>query len=137
MERGPGVVTRRTDLHRRDLQDRREADLRQGRITLGPFRPFQLEPRWQRQARNRHPRGRSDRRGRVQGVDPRGRKPKRVVGPRTKKETERRIRTSNPVFPWRSAPAPAGLANEYPNFRAAIGPLQGSAGQRSRPKTNA
>jgi Tol biopolymer transport system component len=84
VERGPGVVTRRTDLHRRDVQDRREADLLQGRITEGPFRPFQLEPQWQRQARNRLPRGRSDRRGRVQGVDPRGREPDRVVGPRTK-----------------------------------------------------
>lgn len=46
VERGAGVVTRRTDLHWRDVQDRREADLRQGCITEGPFRPFQLEPRW-------------------------------------------------------------------------------------------
>jgi hypothetical protein len=35
--------------------------------------------------------------GRVQGVEPRGREPERVVGPRTKKERERRIGTSNPV----------------------------------------
>ena len=55
------------------------------------FRPLQLEPRGQHQARNRHPRGRSDRRGRVQSVDPRGREPERVVGPRNEKETERRI----------------------------------------------
>jgi hypothetical protein len=96
----PGVVTRRTDLHRLDVQDRREADLRQGRITEGPFTPFQLEPGWQRQARNRRPRGRSDRRGRVQGVDPRGREPERVVGPRSKKEPLENIFQRKLDLPW-------------------------------------
>ena len=34
--RGSGVVARRDHLHRRDLQERREADLRQGRLAPDP-----------------------------------------------------------------------------------------------------
>ena len=36
MERGSGVVARRIDLHRRDLQERREDDLRQGATLKDP-----------------------------------------------------------------------------------------------------
>ncbi len=36
MERGSGVVARRIDLHRRDLQERREDDLRKGAALKDP-----------------------------------------------------------------------------------------------------
>src|SRR5215469_12886067 len=42
MERGSGVVSRRNDLHRRDLQEHREDDLRQRRGFEGSFAPLQL-----------------------------------------------------------------------------------------------
>ena len=40
MERRSGVVARRDHLHRRDVQERREDDLRQGRLAGGPFGLF-------------------------------------------------------------------------------------------------
>ena len=40
MERRPGVVARRDDLHRRDLQERRQAHLCQGRVVEGSGAPF-------------------------------------------------------------------------------------------------
>ena len=40
MERGSGVVARRIDLHRRDLQERREDDLRQRGGSEGSFGLF-------------------------------------------------------------------------------------------------
>ena len=40
MERGSGVVARRDHLHRRDLQERREDDLRQRGGTEGSFGLF-------------------------------------------------------------------------------------------------
>src|SRR3984893_13287121 len=45
VERGSGVVSRRIDLHRRDLQERREDDLRQrgGSEGEGSFGPLQLQ----------------------------------------------------------------------------------------------
>jgi len=39
-ERGSGVGARRDHLHRRDVQECREADLRQGRLARGPFSIF-------------------------------------------------------------------------------------------------
>src|SRR5207302_9187314 len=45
--RGSGVVTPRRDLHRRDVQERREADVLQGGLAEGPFGTVQLEPRRQ------------------------------------------------------------------------------------------
>lgn len=42
--RGVPVWERAGHLHRRDLQKRGEADLRQRRLAGGPFRPFQLQP---------------------------------------------------------------------------------------------
>ena len=43
-ERRSGVVPRWTDLHRRDVQECREADFRQGRLAQGPFRYVQRQP---------------------------------------------------------------------------------------------
>src|SRR5213596_2710787 len=43
VERGSGVVARRIDLHRRDLQERREDDLRQGGGSERSLGPLQLE----------------------------------------------------------------------------------------------
>jgi hypothetical protein len=40
-----GVVSQRADLHRRDVQERREDDLLQGRLAEGPFGPLQLQSR--------------------------------------------------------------------------------------------
>ena len=40
----PVLVSRWTDLHRRDVQERREADFLQGRFAQGPFRTIQLQP---------------------------------------------------------------------------------------------
>ena len=59
---GPGLVAQRDRLHRRDVQERREDDLRQGSVAEGPFRPLQFQSRRQRQARHRLPRGRQDQR---------------------------------------------------------------------------
>src|SRR5262245_36870546 len=44
VERGSGVVARRIDLHRRDLQERREDDFRQRGGSERSFTPFQLQP---------------------------------------------------------------------------------------------
>src|SRR5262245_23307126 len=44
VERGAGVVARRNHLHRRDVQECGEEDLRQGRLARRPFGPFQLQP---------------------------------------------------------------------------------------------
>src|SRR4029079_13252238 len=52
---GSGVVARRQHLYRRDLQDHREAALRQRRLDRGPFAPLQREPRRQCEARHRYP----------------------------------------------------------------------------------
>jgi hypothetical protein len=38
------VVAQRADLHRRDLQEGREDDLRQGSVVAGPFKPFTSSP---------------------------------------------------------------------------------------------
>src|SRR5229473_5576520 len=43
VERGSGVVARRIDLHRRDLQERREDDLRQRGGSEGSFGSLQLQ----------------------------------------------------------------------------------------------
>src|ERR1700730_10182670 len=43
VERGSGVVARRINLHRRDLQERGEDDLRQRRGSEGSFAPLQLQ----------------------------------------------------------------------------------------------
>src|SRR5262245_234306 len=43
VERGSGVVARWNDLHRRDLQERRENDLRQRGGSKGSFGPLQLQ----------------------------------------------------------------------------------------------
>src|SRR5215831_18289320 len=43
VERGSGVVARRIDLHRRDLQERREDDLRQRGGSEGSFTPLQRQ----------------------------------------------------------------------------------------------
>src|ERR1700732_1716362 len=43
VERGSGVVARRIDLHRRDLQERREDDLRQRGGSAGSLEPLQLQ----------------------------------------------------------------------------------------------
>src|SRR4030095_11494338 len=43
VERGAGLVARRLDLHRRDLQERREDDLRQRGRSEGSFGPLQLQ----------------------------------------------------------------------------------------------
>ena len=45
--RRPDVVARRDHLHRRDLQGRGEAHLRQRRVAGRPDRALQLEPRGQ------------------------------------------------------------------------------------------
>src|SRR5208337_899326 len=44
VERRSGVVPRWTDLHRRDVQERREADFRRGRLAQGPLRSVQRQP---------------------------------------------------------------------------------------------
>ena len=56
--RDSGLVARRHHLHRRILQDGREADLRQGRVSEGSGPSLQLEPRRKRTPRDRHPRRR-------------------------------------------------------------------------------
>ncbi len=53
-----GLVAPRADLHRRDLQEGREDDLREGRLAAGPFRPVQFQSRRQCPARHRLPRRR-------------------------------------------------------------------------------
>src|SRR5579885_2128774 len=60
MERRSRVVARRTHLHRRDLQERREDDLREGSSAERPRAPIQLQPR-----------RRQDQREGVEGSDPR------------------------------------------------------------------
>jgi hypothetical protein len=55
---GAGVVARRHRLHGRDVQERRQDDIRQGGGVTGPCRFIQLEPRWDCQARDRYPRRR-------------------------------------------------------------------------------
>lgn len=47
VEGDPRMVSRRDDMHRGDLQERREADLRQGSIASGPLAYFQFEPGWE------------------------------------------------------------------------------------------
>ena len=42
--RGVPVWSHWNDLHRRDVQERREADFLQGRFAQGPFRTIQLQP---------------------------------------------------------------------------------------------
>lgn len=70
---GSGLVARRDNLHRRNIPEGREDDLRPGRFARRPFGPLQLEPRRQNQARHRHTRWRRDRRRGAQGPHPRGR----------------------------------------------------------------
>src|SRR5262245_55513936 len=78
VERGSGVVARRVDLHRRDLQERREDDLRQRRGSEGSFTPLQLQSRGEYKACHRLPRGREDRRGGVEDSHSRRRDPEQV-----------------------------------------------------------
>src|SRR6476620_4389507 len=61
VERGSGVVARRIDLHRRDLQERREDDLRQRGGSERSFWPLQLQSRGEHKACHRLPREREDR----------------------------------------------------------------------------
>src|SRR5437870_13363001 len=56
--RGSGVVSPRSDLHRRDVQERRETYVLQRGLAEGPFGTVQFKPRRQHPARNRLPRGR-------------------------------------------------------------------------------
>src|SRR5436190_11322875 len=56
--RSSGVVSPRSDLHRRDVQERRETYILQGGLAEGPFGTVQLKPRRQHPARNRPARGR-------------------------------------------------------------------------------
>src|SRR5690348_10517548 len=73
MERGSGVVARGNYLYRRDVQERREDDLREGRFAGRPCPPVQLESRRQYAAGDRLPRGRQDQRKGVEGAHPRRR----------------------------------------------------------------
>src|SRR3954447_15921222 len=43
VERSAGVVARRIDLHRRDLQERREDDVRKRGVPEGSLEPLQLK----------------------------------------------------------------------------------------------
>ena len=56
--RHPGLVARRHHLHWRILQECREANLRQGRVSEGSGPSLQLESRRKRTPRDRHPRRR-------------------------------------------------------------------------------
>src|SRR5262245_49914148 len=78
--RGSGVVARRIDLHRRDLQERREDDLRQRGGSEGSFAPLQLQPRREHEACHRLPRGREDQRGGIEDSRSRRRDPEQVEG---------------------------------------------------------
>jgi hypothetical protein len=82
VERGSGVVSRRIDLHRRDVQERREDDLRQRGGSEGSFGRLQLQSSRKHQACHRPPRGREDRRGGIEGSYSRGCDTKRVPRPR-------------------------------------------------------
>src|SRR5690348_2032864 len=64
---GSGLVARRTDLHRRSLQERREDDLRQRGGAEGSVASLQLQSRGEHKACHRFPRGRQDRRGGAEG----------------------------------------------------------------------
>src|SRR6185436_5370003 len=75
----PGLVARRTDLHRRDVQEGRKADLRQGCGAEGSFAPLQFQPRGKHAACHRRPRGREDRREGIQGPHQRRRDPEQVA----------------------------------------------------------
>src|SRR5262245_62667341 len=78
VERGSGVVARRIDLHRRDLQERGEDDLRQRGGSEGSLAPLQLQPRRQHEACHRLSRGREDQRGGVEDSRSRRRDPEQV-----------------------------------------------------------
>src|SRR5262249_55510544 len=78
VERGSGVVARRVDLHRRDLQERREDDLRQGGSAEGSLAPLQLQSRGEHKACHRLPRRRRDQRGGVEDSNSRLRAPEQV-----------------------------------------------------------
>src|SRR5438105_1210564 len=80
--RRSGVVARRNDLHRRDLQERREDDLRQRGGSEGSFGPLQLQSRREHKACHRLPRGREDRRGGVEDSRSRRRDPEQVHSPK-------------------------------------------------------
>src|SRR5262249_17252495 len=100
VERGSSMVSRRIDLHRRDLQERREDDLCQGGRTRGPIRPLQLRPRGQHQACHRLPREREDPREGIEGACSRGRGAERVPRPRLIDVREQDA-TSSPVLGFR------------------------------------
>jgi hypothetical protein len=65
--RRSGLVARRPDLHRRDLQERREDDVRKRRGAERSVPPLQFKSRRQRAARDRCSRGRHRKRRRVEG----------------------------------------------------------------------
>src|SRR3989454_4981287 len=62
------LVARRYHLHRRILQECREAYLLQGRVSEGSGPSLQLESRRKRTPRDRHPRSRRSGRVRLQGA---------------------------------------------------------------------
>ena len=80
MARGSCVVARRDHLYRRDLQECREDDLREGRVSEGSGGPFQLEPRREHAACHRLPRRRENQRGGVENAHSRGRDAQQVQG---------------------------------------------------------
>src|SRR4029079_1755630 len=81
-----GVVARRDYLHRRDLQERREAHVRQGCVIEGSCEAVQLQSRRQHAARDRFSRRRCDRRRCTEGADSccRGREQVRAMKKATK-----------------------------------------------------
>src|SRR5260221_10800420 len=82
------LVARRHHLHRRILQEGREAYLRQGRVSEGPGPPLQLESRRKRTPRDRHPRRRRSWRVRLQGARPPGGRPQQFWQVETFEESE-------------------------------------------------
>ena len=76
----PGVPVWSHDgiVDRRDVQERREAHVLQGRLAGRPVGAVQLEPRGQHAARDRRPRGRGDRRAGVRRPHPSRRQPEPV-----------------------------------------------------------
>src|SRR3989454_7276272 len=82
VERDSSLVAQRADLHRRDVQECREDDLRQGSLPEGPFKPLQFQSRRQRQARHRLPRRRQAGRGGPEGSHSGRRGLEQVFSPR-------------------------------------------------------
>src|SRR5215212_480526 len=72
VERRSRVGARRDHLHGRDLQERGQDDLRQGRVARRSVGALQLQSRGEHAARDRLPRGRAGRRGGAEGSCARG-----------------------------------------------------------------